>query len=135
MPEPLAAHLRLDDLHAAFLAHDAAVLHALVFAAVALPIFRWAKDLRTEKPIALRLESPIIDGLRFLHLAVRPLTDFLRRCNTDTDAIEIDGLPGFFEEFQNAVQPSSSSTNVPKRCERRPAFRRREISSRVRRSS
>ena len=74
----LAAHLGLDHLDAALLAHDAAVLHALVLAAVALVVLDRAEDLRAEEAVAFRLEGPVVDGLRLLDLAVRPLADLLR---------------------------------------------------------
>ena len=83
--EALAAHLGLDDLDAALLADDPAVLHALVLAAVALVVLHWAKDLRAEEAVAFRLEGPVVDRLRLLHLAVRPLADLLRRGQRDAD--------------------------------------------------
>src|SRR5262249_41377006 len=54
--EPLAADLRLGHLDAALVADDAAVLHALVLAAEALPVGDRAEDLRAEQAVALRLE-------------------------------------------------------------------------------
>jgi hypothetical protein len=68
--ETLAAHLRLDDFDAALLAHDPAMLHALVLAAVALVVLHRAEDLGAEEPIAFWLERPVVDGLRLLDLAV-----------------------------------------------------------------
>ena len=82
----LAAHLRLDDLDAALLADDAAVLHALVLAAVALVVLGRTEDLGAEEPVALRLEGAVVDGLRLLHLAVRPRPDLVRRGERDADA-------------------------------------------------
>src|SRR5690606_35932588 len=78
VPQAFPANLGLDHLDAALLAHDAAVLHALVLAADALVILYRAKDLRAEQTIPFRLERPIVDRLRLLHLAVRPLPDLLR---------------------------------------------------------
>ena len=75
----LAADLRLDDLDAALLADDAAVLHALVLAADALVVLHRAEDLGAEEAVPLRLEGPVVDGLRLLDLAVRPRPDLLRR--------------------------------------------------------
>jgi hypothetical protein len=77
--EALAAHLGLDDLDAALLADDPAVLHALVLAAVALVVLHRPEDLRAEQAVALRLEGAVVDGLGLLDLAVRPLADLLRR--------------------------------------------------------
>ena len=71
--QPLAAHLGLRDFDAALVADHAAVLHALVLAAEALPVGDRAEDLRAEQPVALRLEGPVVDRLRLGHLAVRPL--------------------------------------------------------------
>jgi hypothetical protein len=46
------------------------VLHPLVLATIAFIIFGGTKDLGTEQPILLRFESPVIDGLGFLHLSM-----------------------------------------------------------------
>src|SRR5262249_3624549 len=61
MPKAFTAHFRLNDLHTAFLADDAAMLHALVFTTVALPIFCRAENLGAEKPVAFRFKGPIIN--------------------------------------------------------------------------
>ena len=68
--KPFAPHFGLDDLDAAFFTNDTAVLHALVFAAVALPVLGWAENLGAEKPVTFRLEGAIVDGFRLLDLAV-----------------------------------------------------------------
>ena len=84
--EALAAHLGLDHLDAALLAHDPAVLHALVLAAVALVVLHRPEDLRAEQAVPLRLEGAVVDRLGLLHLAVRPLADLLRAGQRDADA-------------------------------------------------
>ena len=91
--QALTAHLGLDDLDAALLAHDSPVLHALVLAAVALVVFDWAKDLGAEQAVALGLERPVVDRLRLFHLAVRPLADLLRRRQGDPDRRERQADP------------------------------------------
>jgi hypothetical protein len=48
--EALATHLRLDHLDAALLAHDAAVLHALVLAAQALVVLHGPKIFAQNRP-------------------------------------------------------------------------------------
>jgi hypothetical protein len=85
----LAAHLAGDDLDAAFLAHDAAVLHALVFAAIALVVLHGAEDLGAEQAVALRLEGAIVYGLRLFDFAEAPLADFLRRGDGYLNGLEI----------------------------------------------
>ena len=89
VPEPLAADLRLRHLDAALVADHAAVLHALVLAAEALPVGDRAEDLGAEQAVALRLERPVVDRLRLGHLAVRPRHDLLRRREADPDRVEI----------------------------------------------
>src|SRR5438876_6369469 len=88
----LAAHPRARHLDAALVAHDAGELHALVLAARALVVLRRPEDARAEEAVALRLEGPVIDGLRLLHLAVRPAADLLRRGQLDADRVKPDGL-------------------------------------------
>src|SRR6185369_9446606 len=57
--QALAAHLGLRDLDTAFVADHAAVLHALVLAAQALPVGDRAEDLRAEQAVAFRLERAV----------------------------------------------------------------------------
>ena len=72
MAHALAPDLLQRDLDAAFLADDAAVLHALVLAAQALVILDRAEDARAEQPVPLGLERAVVDGLGLLDLAVGP---------------------------------------------------------------
>jgi hypothetical protein len=93
--------LRLDDLDAALLADDAAVLHALVLAAEALVVLDRPEDLGAEQAVALRLEGPVVDGLGLLDLAVRPLADLLRATRADADRVEVEsGSLGFSKKLK-----------------------------------
>jgi len=78
MTKTLTAHLTRDDLDTTLFTDDATVLHALVFAAIALIILGRAKNLGTEKTITFRLESPIVDRFGLLNLAERPFTNLFR---------------------------------------------------------
>src|SRR6185437_12318232 len=68
----LAAHARQRDLHAAPVADYAAIADALVLAAMAFPVLDRAEDALAEEPILLRLERPVIDGLRLGDLTPGP---------------------------------------------------------------
>src|SRR2546425_6955712 len=72
VPHALAADLRLDHFHATLVAHDPAMFHSLVLAAVTLPVLGGAEDLGAEQPIFFGFKGPVVDGLRLLHLAVGP---------------------------------------------------------------
>ena len=85
----LAAHLGGNDFNAALFADDAAVLHALVLAAVALVVFDGTKDLGAEKTVAFRLERTVVDGFRLLDFAVRPFPYVFRRRERDLNGIQI----------------------------------------------
>src|SRR5437870_7965194 len=118
--EPLTPHLGLDHLDAALLADHAAVLHALVLAAVALVVLHRPEDLRAEEPVPLRLEGAIVDRLRLLHLAVRPLADLLRRRQRDADGVEGERILGLLEEIEDVLHvipllkvPRSQAAAVP----------------------
>src|SRR5262249_28911823 len=65
---PLTAHLGTGHLDAAALTDDALEPDALVLAAVALPVPGRTEDLLAEEPVLLRLEGPVVDGLRLLDL-------------------------------------------------------------------
>ena len=56
MSHALPTDFGLDHFDAALVAHDAAVLHALVLAAVAFPILDGTENLRTEQSVFFRLE-------------------------------------------------------------------------------
>ena len=66
----LATDLRPGDFDAALVAHDALEPNPLVLAAIALPVLGGTEDALTEQPVLLRLECPVIDGLRLGDLAV-----------------------------------------------------------------
>jgi hypothetical protein len=66
----LTTHLRTRDLDATALADDALEAHALVLAAVALPVTGRPEDLLAEQAILLRLERAVVDRFGLLHLAV-----------------------------------------------------------------
>ena len=120
--EALAAHLGLDDLDAALLAHDPAVLHALVLAAVALVVLHRAEDLGAEEAVPLRLERAVVDGLGLLDLAVRPLADLLRRRERDADRAEGKRILGLLEEAEDVahrVLPFPDCRDETRNSERR----------------
>ena len=76
MAQTLTSHLGLRYFNAALVADHAAVLHAFVFAAEALPISDRTKDARAEKTVPLRFEGAVVDCFWFGHLTMRPLPDF-----------------------------------------------------------
>ena len=89
MAEALATNLAEGNFHAAFIADDAAMLHALVFAAQTFPIGDGAKYFGAEKAVAFGFEGAVIDGLRLGDFAVRPRADFFRTRQTDSNGIKI----------------------------------------------
>ena len=68
--QPLTANARQRDFDAALIANNAAVLHALVLAAQALPVGDRTENPGAEQAIALRLEGPVIDGFRLCYFTV-----------------------------------------------------------------
>src|SRR4051794_28909257 len=89
MPQALAANLGLRHFKAALVADHAAVLHALVLAAEALPVGDRSKDFGAEQPVAFRLERAVVDRLRLGHFAVRPREDLVRRREADANRVEV----------------------------------------------
>ena len=89
---PLPAHPGPRHLHAALVADHARELHSLVFPAGALVVLGGPEDAGAEEAVPLGLERPVVDGLRLLDLAVRPVADLLRRRQLDTDGAERHGL-------------------------------------------
>src|ERR1700682_5045075 len=88
MAHAVASHLRQGDLDPAFLADDAAILHALVLAAQALIILDRTKYAGAEQPVSLRLEGAVVDRLGLFVLAIGPRADALRAGDRDPDLVE-----------------------------------------------
>ncbi|CAB4933397.1 unannotated protein [freshwater metagenome] len=88
MAHALATDLGASDLNATTLADDALEAHALVLAAVALPVASWSEDLLAEETVLLRLEGAVVDCLRLLYFAMRPSTDVVGVCEADSELIE-----------------------------------------------
>ena len=115
----LAAHLALDHLDAALLADHATVLHALVLAAIALVVLDGAEDLGAEEPVPLRLEGPVVDRLRLLHLTEGPLPDLLGRGERDADRVERERVLGLLEEvveIAHSAPPEVRLRSASPRC-------------------
>src|ERR1700730_1645802 len=89
MAQAFATHFCLRNFYPALIADHATVLHAFVFSAEALPIGYRTKDARTEKSIALRLKRAVVNRLRLCHLAMRPLPDFVRRSQRDSNCLKV----------------------------------------------
>ena len=85
---PLTADLGAGHLDAAALADDALEAHALVLAAVALPVPGGTEDLLAEEAVTLGLERAVVDGLRLLDLAVAPRADVVRGGQADLKLVE-----------------------------------------------
>ena len=80
----LTADLLGGDVHAALLAlDDLFTVGILIFAAHAGAVLGGTEDALAEQTADLGLQGAVIDGLGLLNLAVRPLADHFRRCQTD----------------------------------------------------
>ncbi len=95
--ETLTANLGECDFDAALVADDAAVLHALVLAAEALPVGDGSKDAGAEKSVALRFEGTVVDGLGLGYFAVRPAADLFGRSEADPNCVEVRDRAGEFK--------------------------------------
>ena len=103
MAHALAPDLLQRHFDAAFLADEAAILHALVLAAQALVVLDRPEDARAEQPVTFRLERAVVDRFGLLHLAERPGEDFLGRGQRDLDLVELarrrDGVERIGRKF------------------------------------
>ena len=84
----VAADLGPGDLDAAALADDALEAHALVLAAVALPVLGRAEDLLAEEAVLLGAQGAVVDRLGLLDLAVGPAPDGVARRQADAQLVE-----------------------------------------------
>ena len=84
----VTADLGTGHLNAAALTDDALEAHALVLAAVALPVAGGTEDLLAEESVLLRLQGAVVDGLRLLDLTVGPAADVVTGGQTDAHRSE-----------------------------------------------
>ena len=84
----LAADLRAGDLDATALADDALEAHALVLAAVALPVAGRPEDLLAEQAVLLGTQRAVVDRLGLLHFTVGPQPDLVGRGQPDLQLVE-----------------------------------------------
>src|SRR3990172_8146452 len=96
-------------LYAALIAHNALVADALVLTAVALEVLGGPEYLLAEQPVLLRLQRPVVDGLRLHDLSVRPRPHLLRRGQRYADGVEVVN----FECQGNPLPSQSYSSQCP----------------------
>jgi hypothetical protein len=70
----LTAHLGLNNLYSALLAHDSTVTETLILTADTFIVLYGTEDLGAKEAIALRLERTVVDRLRLGYLAEGPST-------------------------------------------------------------
>jgi len=121
MAKSLTTDLGLYNFNTALLANHSTMLHALVFAAITLKILHRTKYFSTEQAISFRLERPIVNGLRFFYLPMRPFQDFLRGSKGYFNFFEfyrgfrfLKKIEQFFHEITSPLYYTISS--VPSRC-------------------
>ena len=79
MSHTLTAYLGTGDLNATAVADSTLMADTLVLAAMTFPITSWSKNFLAEKTVLLWLQSTIVNSLWFQYLAMRPLTNLVRR--------------------------------------------------------
>ena len=78
MAHALTTDARESHLNTTTVTGDALVLDALIFSTGTLPVASRSEDTLAEKATLLRLECPVVDGLRVKHLTIGPTADGLR---------------------------------------------------------
>ena len=72
MTHPLTTHTGQSDLYSTTVTDDALVLDPLIFSTGALPVTGRPEDSLAKKTTLLRLERPVVNRLRILHLTPAP---------------------------------------------------------------
>ncbi|EHL07899.1 hypothetical protein HMPREF0322_01294 [Desulfitobacterium hafniense DP7] len=89
MAHALSTHLGTGDLHTAAVTDNAFIANPFVFAAMALPVTGWSKDLFAKESFPLRFQGSIVNRFRLPDFSMRPLTDHRRRSQTNTHPVKI----------------------------------------------
>src|SRR5216684_8621230 len=64
------------------------------------------------QPVPLRLEGAVVDRLRLLHFAVRPLPDLLRAGERDADRAERERILRLLEEIEDVLHVLAPSRSL-----------------------
>ena len=75
---PLTADTGLRDFNTAAIADHTLIADLLVLSAGALPVLGRTEDTLAEQTVTFRFLGTIVDSLRFLDFAIRPLTNTFR---------------------------------------------------------
>ncbi len=89
MSHPLPADFLLGNLYSTAIAHNTAIPNSLVLAAIAFVVLSRTKYLLAEKSVSLWLVGSIVDSLGFEDFSMGSIDDILRRCQRDSDPLEI----------------------------------------------
>jgi hypothetical protein len=100
MPHAFTAHLCEGDFNTTLFTNNATMFQTLVFTTQALVIVDRAKDFGAKEAITLWLEGTIVYGLWFFYFAIGPGTDHIRRCQANTDGIEVFSLTLLLKNIQ-----------------------------------
>ena len=79
----LSSHLGAGNLYAAAVADFTLIADPFILAAMALPVLGRSENALAEQAVPLGLQGSVIDGFRLLYLAVGPLSNFIRRGQSD----------------------------------------------------
>ena len=120
-------NLGQSDLDPALVADHSPVLHPLVLPAETLPIGDGAKDLGAEQAVPLRLEGPVVDGLRFGDFPLGPGPDRVRRSQADPDAVkissEVSPVMRVWSKHDRLLEKPTPVVGSPLRSQPRATFR------------
>ena len=79
----LSSHLGAGNLYAAAVADFTLIADPFILATMALPVLGRSENALAEQAVPLGLQGSVIDGFRLLYLAVGPLSNFIRRGQSD----------------------------------------------------
>ena len=93
---------RAGHFYATFVTDDTLVADSFVFSTVAFPVLGRSENLFGKQSVLFRFLRTVVDGFRLRDFAIRPLVDIVRRCDLQTDGVEVDR----FDWFSDGIAPS-----------------------------
>src|SRR5208282_6875734 len=85
------------------------MFHPFVLSAETFPVFYRAEYFGAEKPVAFRLESAVVNGLRLFYFSVGPFPDLLRRSKFYPYCIKVFRILWFLKKGINIFYQANSS--------------------------
>ena len=88
MSHTLTTYGSFCNLYTTTVTDNALKTNLLVLTTRTFPVLAWSKYSLAEQTVFLRLKCSVVNSLRLLYLTMRPLSNLVRRCKSNSNCIK-----------------------------------------------